>query len=106
MKETDNNKRVKYPAYLMVVSASERTECGGFAIFNSVVSTGLTEIRTSEQRLEGGGGEPCRYLGESVRGEGTASSNTLGQECAVFKEHLSEEKAGKEVRKEMVPPCK
>lgn len=52
------------------------------AAINSVVSTGLTETTTSEQRDEGGGGEPYRYLGGVFQGQGTTSTTALGRECA------------------------
>lgn len=41
-------------------------------------STGLTEITTFEQRHEGDGGEPCRYLGEYSK-----ETPWAGSGCAV-----------------------
>lgn len=94
MKGTDNNKQVKYPACQGGWSVPGKGHRGrrGVAILNSVVSTGLSEITASEQRHDRGG-EPCSHLEESVCGEGTASSNTLGQECLMLEEQLSEVKS-------------
>ena len=81
-------------------------------MLNSVVSTGLTETPTFEQRTKevGVGGSPAgRYL----RGEGTTSAETLGGEETRWlelreeeEEEEEEEGGGGEVRKVMGPPCK
>lgn len=82
-------------------------EWGGVAVLNSVVSTGLTETPTFEQRMKEVGvvvvGSPAgRYLW----GEGTASAETLGGEETRWLELSEEEGGGGEVRKVMGPPCK